>query len=132
MNKKSVCTAILTMFASTMLLAASSTPEAPHVVNVLVFDVGANLAKFREVSQRAQSIGEKYGSAGKARIWMSQFAGNNTGTVVVVVEYPNLTAMAQSMSKVNTSPEWRQLVADVQGGGIKLLSNSVLMELPPQ
>ena len=68
---------------------------------------------------------------GKARIWIAKFAGPDANRVVVTVEYPSMVAMAQSLSKVNASPEWAQLVADAQATNIRPVSNSVVVE-PPQ
>jgi len=120
----------LTLF----LIAATAPPAAvaqePHVTNVLVFDVGPDLARFMELSKRVKGINDKYGSTGKARIWVAAFAGPDSGRVIVAVEYPSMASMAQSQEKLNSSPEWRQLVTEVQQTtAIKQLSNSVVIEL---
>jgi hypothetical protein len=129
MHKIATLTFALFMLAITSSRVASA-QEAPHVTNVIVFDVGTDLAKFTALSKRANAISEKYGSTGKARIWIAAFAGPDSDRVVVAVEYPNMVSMVQSMNKVNASPEWRQLLADAQATHIKPISNSVLVELP--
>jgi hypothetical protein len=92
--------------------------------------VGRDLAKFTELSKRAQTINQKYASTGKARMWLAAIAGPDSNRVIVTVEYPSLVAMAQSISKVNSSPEWMQLVADAQATSIRPISNSVVVEIP--
>jgi hypothetical protein len=111
------------------LSSVAAAQEPPRVTNVIVFDVGADMAKFTELSKRARAIREKYQSTGKVRLWMSAFAGPNTNRVVVTVEYPSLVAMAQSWSKVTASPEWQKLIADARVTNIKRLSDSVLIEM---
>jgi hypothetical protein len=126
---------IVALTCALLMLSITSAPiasaqDAPRVTNVIVFDIGGNFAKFTEMSKRAQSISAKYGSTGKARIWMAAFAGPESDHVIVAIEYPNMVSMAQSMDKVNASPEWRQLVAESNTNHIKLISNSVVVELP--
>lgn len=132
MHKITPLILVLLMFVVTLAPAASSDQAGPRVTNVIAFDVGRDFAKFMELSKRVGAINEKYASTGKARIWMSEFAGPNSNRVIVTVEYPNMVAMAQSLSKVNASPEWAQLVADAQATEIKPISNSVLVEMPQQ
>lgn len=109
---------------------AASPPNAgPAVSEVLVFDVGGNLEKFMALSKRADSIAQKSGSSGKARTWISAYAGPNSGSVVVVVEYPSMVALAESTTKMRATPEWRQLVADAQSSSIKVVSDSIVVEL---
>ena len=129
MHKIAALTFALFMLAVACVAGAQ---EPSHITNVIVFDVGPDLAKFRELSKRADAISAKYGSTGKARVWIAAFAGPDSNKVIVAVEYPSLVSMAQSVGKVNSSPEWRQLLADAQATNIKPISNSIMVEIPPQ
>ena len=128
MIKNVVMLAMMLLFVAATAPAASPPAEGPAVTEVFVFDVGPNLPKFLALSKRADAIAQKYGSTGKARSWMTTYAGPNTGNVIVTVEYPSLVSLAQSRAKVDPSPEWRQLVTDAQMS-IKLVSNSIVMEV---
>ncbi len=64
--------------------------DAPAVNNVLFIDTGGDLPKFLEFFTRATAIGEKYGTTGKGRVWMTTLAGPNTGSVIVEVPEPGL------------------------------------------
>ena len=123
--------------AVAIFLAGAQAPEqamaqeGPAVVQVIQIDTGGNLAKFLELTGRLDAISEKYGSTGERRILQSTLAGPNTGSVFVVIEYPNFVSMAESVSKINASPEWAQFVADFQAAGMRVVSNSVSVDISP-
>ena len=105
--------------------------DAPAVNNVLFIDTGGDLPKFLEFFTRVQAIGKKYDTTGTARVWFATLAGPNTGSVVVVNEYPSFVSMAESNAKVFPSPEWQQLMADFAAAGMRLTSNQALVEVTP-
>ena len=108
-----------------------SAQEAPKVINVLSVDTGGDTAAFLEFTKRAKAIAEQYGGTGNQRVWQSSFAGPNTGTVVVAIEYPSMVSMAQTQAKVNSSPEWQKFIADFQATEMRVVSNSVSVEITP-
>ena len=127
---KNLMTGTFLVLASAMAPAASPPSQAPAVTEVIVFDVGPNMAKFLALTKRANAITQKYGSTGKARFWANAYAGRESGTMVVTVEYPSLVSLAQSTAKYDASPEWRHLVADAQAASIKAISDSIVVEVP--
>jgi hypothetical protein len=129
MIKNVVMMAMALLFVAATAPAASPPAEGPAVTEVLVFDVGPNFPKFLELTKRANAIAQKYGSTGKARFWMAAYAGRDSGAVIVTVEYPSLVSLAQSSAKVDPSPEWQQLVADAQASAIKVVSDSIVVEV---
>ncbi len=61
--------------------------------------------------------------------WISAFSGQNAGSIIVVIEYPSLSALAQSTEKMRGSPEWQQLVADGEAASLKRVSDSIIVEI---
>ncbi len=119
-------------FAFTLAPSQSTAQEAPKVINVLTYDVAAgDMPKFLELYKRAMVVLEKYGSTGKSRLWVTTYAGPNTGTVAVAIEYPSMVSMAESGAKVFPSPEWQKLTAEFQATDMRLLSNSVSVDITP-
>ena len=110
---------------------AAVAQEAPKVINVLTADTGGDTAKFLEFVKRARAITEQYGGTGQQRAWMATLAGPNTGTAVVTIEYPSMVSMAESGAKIGPSPEWQKFIADFQAAGMRILSNSVSVEITP-
>ena len=54
---------------------------------------------------------ERLGASGTVRVWQATSAGEATGTVFVVLQYPSLTAYAESTTKMQADPEWQQIIA---------------------
>ncbi len=120
----------LSLIASGMAVSAADAPApAPHVTEVIVLDVGANMQKFVDLANRVNAITKKLQVGGTARYFISSYAGEGTGRVIVTVEHSSLVAMAQSVSKLNASPEFQKWQADAQASGIKQLSSSIVTEL---
>ena len=119
--------------ASVLSLASSQAiaQDAPRVSTVLLIDAGGDMAKFQEFFKRAQAIGKQYGTTGTARVWVTTFAGPNTNSILVMNEFPSLVSMAQSQTKIGSSAEWQQFVADFQAAGMRVVSNSVIAEATP-
>jgi hypothetical protein len=103
--------------------------EAPHVTQVIVLDVGPHMKKFIDLSNRASAMAAKYESTGQVRYWTSTWAGPDTGRVIVTIEFPSLSSMAGSVSRMSASPEYAEWLADVENSGVKRLSTSVVTEL---
>ena len=115
--------------AAAALPSAAQTPATPHVVEVIVLDVGSNMQKLAELSKRVDALTKQLRVTGTARYYMSTWAGAGAGQVIVTVEYPSLASLAQSVAKMNASPEFQKWEADVQASGIKVLSESLVTEL---
>ena len=127
---------VVSFIVAAMTAVSSAAPAAPpagppHVTEVVVLDVGANMQKFIELSKRVDAIAAKNHAPGHARYWMSTWGGPDSGHVIIAIEYPSLASLADSIAKMNASPEFAKWLADVQASGIKQLSNSVVTELQP-
>jgi hypothetical protein len=105
--------------------------EAPRVLTVVFLDIAGDVPKFQEFFTRGDAIAKKYDSTGTVRVWLATFAGPNTGTVIVVTEYPSQVSMAQSLAKVVPSAEWQQLGAEFAAAGMRVTSNAVNVEITP-
>ncbi len=126
------------LFAAVVVfLACAQAPEealaqeGPAVVQVLQIDIAGNMSKFLELSAQADAIAEKYGTTGERRILQSTFAGPHTGSVFLVTEYPSLVSMAESLAKIFPSPEHVQFVANFREAGMRVVSNSVSVDISP-
>ena len=117
------------LLASAMAISAADAPAAPHVTEVIVVDIGGNMQKFQELAKRVDGISKQLHVGGTVRYHLATWAGEGSGRVIVTVEYPSLTALADSGAKMNASPEFRKWQADAQASGIKVLSQSLVTEL---
>ena len=119
------------VFSFAMMPSQAVAQAAPKVINVITYDVAGDMPKFLDLFKRAIAVAEQYGTSGKSRVWVASFAGDNTNTVAVATEYPDMVSMAQSGAKIAPSPEWQQLVREATAAGIRPLSNSVSVEMTP-
>ena len=97
-----------------------------RVIAVEVADPGAYL---RGVEQGRALLKAK-GSPATIRVWRGRFAGRDTGSIIVSVEYPNLEALAKDDAKMQSDPElqsWLRSLDDVR----TVLSDSIYNELIP-
>lgn len=105
--------------------------EPPKIVNVIVIDVAGDLPKFIELFKQSQAINQRLGMKGQSRIWQSTLAGPNTGSIAVAIEHPSLVSMAQDGAKLAADAEWQQVVSAFQAAKMRIVSNSVAVEITP-
>lgn len=77
-----------------------------------------------------QALWKRKGSAAQFRVWQATFAGEDVGTVIVSVEYPNMEALAKDMALLRSDPEltaWLAGLAKMR----KVLSDSLYEEMKP-
>jgi hypothetical protein len=135
MKRNTILVGTLLLLAAGTGMAQSAPPSAePAVTQIIVLDVGPNttaaVPKLIDIMKRADTIAQKIGNRGKARLWALTFAGDNSGKFVIAVESPNLGAMAADSAKMRATPEWQKLIADVDESGFKVVSQSLAMEVP--
>ena len=117
-----------------LALAAMSSPAfadgGPRVVNVLTFEV-EDMEKFVALTKRAAELQEKLGTGGTQRVLLSLYSGTGTGTPFVVLDYPDLETFAAAERKTDESEEWAAFLVDVQAAGVRVVSNSVSVDIAP-
>jgi hypothetical protein len=131
MRITSLLIALALVFAFTLVPSQSTAQAAPKVINVMTYDVAGDMPKFMGLYKRAMAVFGKYESTGQSRLWISTYAGPNTGTVAVAIEYPSMVSMTESGAKVFPSPEWQKLTAEFQATDMSILSNSVSVDITP-
>ena len=114
-------------FVAALLCSGMANAATLRVVVVQTSEVAAYT---KAVLADGQALLKKKGSAAQFRVWQATFAGEDVGTVVVSVEYPNLEALAKDMAMLRSDPE---LLAWLEGLGKmrKVLSDSVYEEVKP-
>jgi hypothetical protein len=117
-----------------MLCAAPAvaTAEGPNVIQVVVVQVDqGHQAAYLERVKEVKAILERLGLPG-FRVWQSTLSGPNTGSVIVAIESPDMTAFAQNQAKLVADPAWQKWVDDLtKWGKSRVTSNSLAMEITP-
>lgn len=85
--------------------SALAGPAQATVLRVVVVETD-NVSGYIAELKKGQQLMKRLGSSGQIRVWRARFAGQDTGTVVVSVEYPSLVVLAQDDAKAAADAEW--------------------------
>ncbi len=115
--------------AALALLFVAPTPAiaADTVLRVVVVQTD-DVAGYLEQVEQGKALLKKVGSPAMLRIWQAGFAGPDTGSVVVSLEYENLQALAADMAKLADNAEfqtWLKGLDEIR----KIVSDSLYSEL---
>jgi len=107
-----------------MLVAGVAQATVLQVVAVKTSDAAAYT---REI-MKMKAVMERLGSNSKLRIWQARYAGTDSGTVFVSIEYADLETFARDNAKASADPEFQKLQAGLAGLRT-MISNSIFEEL---
>ncbi len=115
---------------------AAPTParaQGPAVTQVLIVDVEPkNRDAYMAFVKRAQVIVKDLGLPG-FQVLQATMAGDDTGTLAIVIENESLVALAKNQGKTQGSAEWQKMISDVQESGIsRIVSNSLWIDVTPK
>ena len=87
-----------------------------------------DVAGYVEQVEQGKALLKKVGSPAMLRIWQAGFAGPDTGSVAVSLEYENLQAFGADMARLADNAEyqtWRKGLDKIR----KIVSDSLYSEL---
>lgn len=97
--------------ALALALAAPAIASAESVLLTVAVDVASGkLDQYVATVGKGRGIIERLGTQGSMRIWQGAIAGQDTGRVVVGIEYPSLAAYADATTKMQADAEWGNLI----------------------
>jgi hypothetical protein len=94
------------VFTAVVLAASMFAWEAQATVLRVVVVETHDLAAYSAELKKGQAILKRMGSAAQLRLWRGGFAGDDTGRVVVTLEYPSMIVLAQDSTKALADPEY--------------------------
>ena len=114
--------------AAALLFACAGSVSAAtlRVIVVEAPDVGAYVKALED----GKALRKRKGSVGEIRVWRATYAGDDAGTVVVSIEYPNLEALAKDNALFQSDAEmraWLQGLDKIR----KIVSDSIYEESKP-
>jgi hypothetical protein len=111
-------TAVLGLIAS--LSAAAADSAVSRVIVVQTADVPGYVHEVETV----QALLKKAGVAATLRVWRATYAGIDAGSIVVIIEVPNLAGIAKVEDTIRTNPD---LAAEMKkiNGMRKIVSDSL-------
>lgn len=99
-----------------MALAAPTAMAGHHepVLQVVSVDVKPGmLSKYLKQVGKLNGILADVESKATVRVWRAAQAGENTGTVLVALEYPNAEAWAAAAPKIQANEDWQDIIGDL-------------------
>jgi hypothetical protein len=119
---------IAMIFALLAGVAFASQSQAT-VLRVIVVQTDNTSGYVKEIA-KGQAITKRLGSSAVLRVWRARFAGRDTGTVVVSIEYSSLATLAQDEAKTLADPEYSAWLSGLDKIR-KIVSDSTYDELKP-
>jgi len=118
---------LIVVLALVAVLNVIGSAAAAEVLRVVVVKAQDTAGYVKEID-RGRGLFKKAGSPAVLRVWRAQYAGTDTGAVVVSVEYPDLLALAKDNALMGTDPELRAWLAGLDKYRT-IVSDSVYSEL---
>lgn len=105
--------------------------ETP-VVAVITVEVTGGLDQYLSYVKRLTAISAKH-DAGELQVFRATYAGPNTNTVFVTLEYPSHAALAAAQAKLDADPDWQKAFQELQKSGVRsVVSRSLLENITPK
>ena len=90
-----------------ILLGLSSTASAQKTTVIRVIIVKTdNPAAYAQALEEGKSLMKKAGIAETIHVYQATYAGPNTGSVAVSIEYPSLVALAEAEAKLRADKDY--------------------------
>ncbi len=105
--------------------------ETP-VVSVITVEVTGDLDRYLSYVKRLAAISAKH-EGGEVQVFRATYAGPNTNTVFVTLEYPSHAALATAQAKLDGDPEWQKVFQELQESGVRsVVSQSLIENITPK
>ena len=114
-------------FAALLALLVVGNEAQAAVVRVVVIE-STDMAGYLKELDKIRAINKRLGIADSPRAWRARFAGEQTGTVVVVIEAPDMATYFANDAKQRADAEF-QVVLRTLDGLRKIVSDSLYEEL---
>ena len=116
-----------------ILIAMGAAPEvrAEPVAAVVSVDVKGNLDAYLAGIKELTALAKKLVPNATIRVWQATAAGEETGTVYVVLEHPSLEDYAKNSTKIQGDAEWAKVIEKLQATGREIFSSSLMRDVTP-
>ena len=119
------------LLVAVSLLAVPGAVRAQSVVTVLTVKVKGDQDVYLAKTKPFSVIMKRSGAT-SVRVLRAMVAGDRTGLISFVSEYPSLEAYGKSATKSAADPELQKLRKDMDASGIReIVSSSLLVDVTP-
>ncbi len=114
-----------------MGMAVEAEAEGPPITQVVVVDTQGDNDRLLSFAKSNQAIFKRLEIKARRRYLQASFAGPNTGSVAVVIEYPSLAALAAAQMKLANDKEWQSYIDIITAGDMSVESNAIWVDITP-
>lgn len=118
---------LTTAFAAIFCLLVFAGDAQAAVSRVIVVETADSAGYLRDLA-KVQAMNARLGNKSVIRSWRARFAGPETGSLVVVIEYDDMNDFAASDTKLRADPEFQALQKEMAKTR-KIVSDSLYDEL---
>ncbi len=97
---------MLVGFALMLGLSSAAFAQKATILRVVVVKTD-NPGLYIQELQKSKELLKKLGIQATIRVWQARFAGSDTGSIAVGIEYPDMAAFAAGMAKADASAEYQ-------------------------
>ena len=113
------------------LAAPAMAADPPRIVQFVSVGAGQDGDFVLKEAKKTQKIFERLGINASRRFIRATLAGEYSGTLSLMIEYPSLTALAEAQAKLANDGEWQKYIDKIQSKGLRVQSNSVWVDVTP-
>ena len=111
--------------------APVSAADPPRIVQFVSVGAGPDGDVILDEAKKTQKIFERLGIKASRRFIRATLAGEYSGTLSLMIEYPNLAALADAQAKLSNDDEWQKYLDKIQSKGLRIQSNSIWADVTP-
>ena len=109
----------------------ASAADPPGIVQFITIGPGGSADFILAEARKSQAMFERLGIKAKRRFIRATLAGDFSGTLSLMIEYPNLGELASAQAKLANDKDWQKYVDKLQSKGAGIQSNSVWVDVTP-
>lgn len=114
------------------IAAPKATWAETPVVAVITVQVTGDLDRYLSYVKRLSAISVKH-EGGAVEVFRATYAGPNTNTLFVTLEYPSHAALATAQAKLDADPEWQKVYQELEKAGLRtVVSRSLVENITPK
>ena len=123
----SIAALAMTIGVAATALAA----DPPAVVQFVSLGAAADGDVLLAEAEATREIFKRLGIKATRRYLQATLAGNFSGTLSLMIEYPNLAALADAQAKLANDEAWQKYLEKLEAAGLRVQSNSLWVDVTP-
>jgi hypothetical protein len=132
MTRLSLAAAFIVAFAFTFAMPLDSrAADPPSILQAVVINTNGNTDALLAEAEKTREIFKRLGIDAKRRYLQASLAGDQTGSIAVTIEYPNLKSLAEAQEKLQDDKEWQDYIQGFTEKGMTVESNSIWVDRTP-